>query len=178
MNDSCLQMCFFFFSSHCIILCPDSHLAATLASMVACEVSKTDGMHGKNVKVYPCLAHCLCSSPSISPLWGCGFGWKCRRPLLCFRALSFILLFWSPSWDMFRAASHIFKEDSFECWNTWLFITWLLCDVLQSEFQNRCISFIMRFKCIFQSTSSSKDGRPLWFSSYAQSFNLQKGAYL
>lgn len=93
MNDSCLQMCFFFFSSHCIILCPDSHLAATLASMVACEVSKTDGMHGKNVKVYPCLAHCLCSSPSISPLWGCGFGWKCRRPLLCFRALSFILLF-------------------------------------------------------------------------------------
>lgn len=48
--------------------------------------------------------------------------------------------------------------DSFECWNTWLFITWLFSDVLQSEFQNHCIGFIMRSKCISQRVSNSKDG--------------------
>ena len=82
-----------FFAFHCLILCPDSHLAVTpLVSMVACEVIKTDGMHGENVRVHPCLDHCLCFSLSVSPPWDYSFGWKCRLPSLCFRSPSFPFL--------------------------------------------------------------------------------------
>lgn len=159
---------------HCRVLHPDSHLALKLASMVACEVSKTDGMHGKNVKVDPCLDHCLCFSLSVSPLWGCSFGWKLTVPLLCLNALRCIFSHSDHQAGacleqclpyLRRILLNVGKCDY--C----LAFLWCFAEWVPEWFFSGCI---MRPKCLSKCVSSPDDGRSLSFTSYAQSLSYQR----